>query len=176
MTRAIPVPLAAEFHAFGRGLLSRARGTPFAHRASALNGGFDCTGLLRWWFASLGAPLSQPPELATYPANYYENPNGTLLLRLEEQFVAIPASAAQFGDVVAFRPRSGIADAAHVGILDDASRGVFWHAFRARGVTTNLLTERYWAEHLFGYLRFERFETLNARRRTVPTAVVAGQQ
>lgn len=172
MKRTPTGPIAAEFHQIGRLFFERASKARFRHLGNDPEGGMDCRGFISWWYGAMGLPVQQPAEAAHYSPEYFRNCNGIYLTRLEEQFTRVDQRAAQFGDLVCFRPHDrNIDDVAHTGILEDPVAGTFWHAYRRAGVARNRLAEPYWRDRLFGMMRHDRTDYLNARRSSVPGAM-----
>jgi len=83
-------------------------------------------------------------------------------------FVKIDEREAQPGDVIAFRPPKGGANIGHTGIVVDADRRMFLHAFFARrGVDVSSWDEAVWRKNLFGFMRHRETARLTERAKTI---------
>ncbi len=91
------------------------RGTPYVHAASLKGIGTDCLGLVRGIWRHLYG--SEPQTIPAYSATWDAHGGGDLLVAaLKRHFQPRPVTAAQIGDVLAFRMVPG-AGVGHVAIL-----------------------------------------------------------
>lgn len=114
-------------------------GTPYRHQASARGAGADCLGLVRGVWRELRGGEPEPVPAYSYD---WSEPQGEERLwgaaarHLREK----PGGAAEVGDVLLFRMRTG-AVAKHLGILSEAGGAArFIHAYARHGVIESPLS------------------------------------
>jgi len=124
-------------------------GTPYRHQASCRGSGADCLGLVRGvWRALFGREPEQPPP---YTRDWAEaDPAETLLLAARRHLEDRAPGAAEPGDVLLFRWRTG-APAKHAGIL--ATPTTLIHAYEGIAVTESPLGSA-WRRRLAGVFAF----------------------
>jgi len=175
--RAVDLPPALPFE-FWRTVdvaFACARGKPFVHLGRSLLTGFDCLGLMRWFYGErLALPFPMPSAGLWYPRKFWETGlDSEYLLGLLKLFAKLPEGDVQRGDLVMFRPPNKSANVGHTGIVDDAAKHTFVHAYFRRGVTTSCWDERVWRDALFGFGRFRRMDLLTARAAQLPIPLKA---
>ena len=115
-------------------------GTPYLHQASVKGAGTDCLGLLRGiWRVVLGdEPVTVPP----YSEDWAEPSHREVLLEAANRWlVKKPVLAADKGDVLLFRMRSG-SIAKHLGIQSETgASAAFIHAYSGVGVVESPLSQ-----------------------------------
>ncbi|WP_010137993.1 NlpC/P60 family protein [Oceanicola sp. S124] len=114
-------------------------GTPYLHQASLKGAGTDCLGLLRGvWREVLG---QEPEPVPAYTPDWSEPQREERLWAAACRHLVPRAGAAQPGDVLLFRMRSG-AVAKHLGILARIGpEGSFIHAYCGHGVLESPLSQ-----------------------------------
>jgi NlpC/P60 family putative phage cell wall peptidase len=115
-------------------------GTPYLHQASTKGAGTDCLGLVRGvWRALFGA---EPEPVPAYSEDWAEPDHDEVLLRASERWLCRkPLDAAEVGDVLLFRMRSG-SIAKHLGIQTETlGAAAFVHAYCGHGVVESPLSQ-----------------------------------
>ena len=133
-------------------IVARARawiGTPYHHQASCRDAGADCLGLIRGvWREIYGADAEMPPP---YSRDWAEaSGEETLLDAATRHLQPIGVEAADAGDVVVFRLRSGLV-AKHVAIL--TGDAAFVHAMEG-GPASEVALTAWWRRRIAGAFSF----------------------
>lgn len=169
MMQDFPPPMPYEYHRIGLEVANAVKGRPFDHQGRTPQGGFDCAGLLYYWFTTLGLPIELPTEAFTYHRDFWKRGGSQVYLAcLEEIFALIPERMASFGDIIVFKPSKDDPTVGHAGIVINADTGEFLHSYHRRGVATNCHRERYWQSLTFGFMRHREMRKLVETRGSVP--------
>jgi NlpC/P60 family putative phage cell wall peptidase len=124
-------------------------GTPYCHQAATKGAGCDCLGLIRGvWREVFG---QEPAILPPYAPDWSEaTGNETLWQAARLYLQELPSDAADAGDVILFRMRSG-AVAKHLGIM--VGTDTFIHSYSGHGVVESALTAP-WRRRIVAAFRF----------------------
>ena len=142
-----PSPLLAR-----QEIVSAARlwlGTPYHHQASVRGVGTDCLGLVRGvWRDLFGTDAERPPA---YSRDWAEaTGHETLLGAATRHLTPVHPAAAQPGDVLVFRLRTGLV-AKHTGLM--ATPSTFIHAMEGAPACEVPLTS-WWRRRIAGAFSF----------------------
>jgi NlpC/P60 family putative phage cell wall peptidase len=111
-------------------------GTPYVHQQARKGAGCDCLGLVRGVWRETCGP--EPEAVPPYTQDWSEAVGDERLWRAARRWLRErPAAAAEPGDVLLFRMRTG-AVAKHLGIMSGPAQ--FVHAYSGRGVVESALT------------------------------------
>jgi len=128
-------------------------GTPYVNQAACRGAGSDCLGLIRGVWRALHDG-QEPEAVPPYSADWSEAAGDERLWRAAQRHLsAKPVSAAEIGDVLLFRMRSG-GVAKHLGIASRIGPAPhFIHAFSGHAVCESALT-RPWARRVVARFSF----------------------
>ncbi len=168
----IPPALPFEYHRISDIIMGRMAGRPFCHLGRGPEQGFDCLGLMIYYFTSMGLPLVVLRSAETYSREYWmQGADVTYLNEILCQFAVVKEGAVSKGDLVMFKPPSLESTVGHTGIVMDPEKKTFIQAFSGRGITVSRWTDRFWQRLLFGFARHRKMDLLVERRSKIPASL-----